>query len=273
MHNSIRRFLKYKSRLMTAPFRIQPDFIVVGAEKSGTSSIYWNLLNHNQVIAPMIKELEFFSADKIRSNLFYRQYFPTVFEKLIRQMTIKSKVVTFETSPSYLPNLDCPQRIKSYRNDIKIIIILREPISRAHAKFHHAKRTAGENLSFSEVVNSEMVEIEKAQRDGLDYPEHPEKRYIADGIYYPQVKRYLDMFGGGNVLILDAAKYNKSFGEVYSLILKFVGIDSCSQKFHPIKESVYPEIDDTILQILCKFYQPYNEKLFDLLGVTFDWEY
>jgi hypothetical protein len=140
--------------------RILPDFIIIGAMKSGTSSLFAYLSQHPQLYPSCKKEVHFFDGGlnpKIdtfeKGQAWYRAHFP-----LTSKMSIDSK--TFEASPLYIFNPLAPKRIFDLVPNVKIIAVLRNPIERAISHYFHEKRKNRESLPIYEALLNEEKRLE-----------------------------------------------------------------------------------------------------------------
>jgi hypothetical protein len=204
-----------------------PNFLIVGAAKSGTTSLYNYLSIHPDIFMPPThKEPRFFVAKHFKNLQAYSQKF----KEHIQKMTIdelfeyeslfskaRDKTLKGEASVAYLyfyqtaiPN------ILKYAGDIKIIIILRNPIDRAYSAYSHFKRDLNEPLSFEEALASEASRIEKNYL--------PLYRYIDQGMYADQVEAYLKNFSNVHILLFDDLIQNRL--ESIQRIYKFLNVDA-----------------------------------------------
>ncbi len=123
------RLLRAGKRLIP---RVRPSFLIIGAQKCGTTSLFHHLSCHPSLVTPRIKEVNFFDADNrfARGTWFYHSYFP--FRSL---STLGSK--SFEATPSYMggqvKTKKTVARLKQYNPSIKLVVILRNPIDRAYS--------------------------------------------------------------------------------------------------------------------------------------------
>ncbi len=203
---------------------ILPNFLVVGASKSGTSSLYHYLKQHPDIfLSEKQKEGRFFSQ---MANCFDGPG-DTVVEKTITK-DVESYKLLFEgynqeraigdISPEYLYfHEQAIPLIKSILgNDVKIIIILRNPIDRAFSAYTHFKRDKRESLSFEEALEKEM---ERENQNWLWT-----WKYKQSGFYTTQVKAYFDNFKQVKVFLYDDLLNNQA--KVLKEICVFIGIDS-----------------------------------------------
>lgn len=164
--------------------RKAPDFLIIGAMKSGTTSLFHYLRNHSQIASADDKELYFFSFNYKYGVFSYLKHFPY-------KKQIDSKLV-FETSATYLHDPESALKIKKVLPSVKLICILRDPIERAisHFNFYSNKSSA---FVLENPLDYEQRSIEEAFEDDL---EGREKRmifkYCNFGLYGKQLKKYYE---------------------------------------------------------------------------------
>ncbi|WP_289043723.1 sulfotransferase domain-containing protein [uncultured Olleya sp.] len=173
-----------------------PDFLIVGAAKSGTTSLFYYLSNHSSIFAPDEKEPHFFtfynnpanftSPSKMRSYSSIEEY-TSLFDG------ISSDQITGEGSTSYLYDYDTAiTNIKSIYGkkikDLKIIILLRNPVKRAWSQYWQFRKFYFEPLSFEESITPKII------KERLDKGWSYFYDYTGFGNYHNQVKAYLDNF-------------------------------------------------------------------------------
>jgi sulfotransferase family protein len=176
-----------------------PNFLIIGAARSGTTSLYTYLKQHPQVYMSEIKEPEFFSYEgveldfdgpkgKEKTNRGIRRYTPADIEgyRALFQKVSNEKAIG-EASPMYLYSAQAPSRIKHHIPDAKLIAILRNPVERAYSTFSLLTLQGREPLKeFSQALQAEEPRI----RNKWTWMYH----YKNVGFYYVQLKRYFDVF-------------------------------------------------------------------------------
>ena len=185
--------------------RNKPNFLIVGAAKSGSTSLYQYLSQHPEVFMPVNKEPNYFVAEyqqkmakscpsyKIDMN---RMIFDkNAYYSLFNEVTSDHKSIG-EASVTYLfkPEFSIP-KIKKELGDPKIIIILRNPIKRAFSHYSYACELGFENLSFAQAIDAENFRLENNWSSTF--------AYINQGMFYSQVKAFKKEFTNVHVLILD----------------------------------------------------------------------
>ena len=164
----------------------------IGAAKSGTTSLYDILSQHSEVFTPSFKEPHFFDIPSVYKNgveWYKKTYFKGV----------KDEKCIGDFSPTYLFDIQAPHRIlNDIGNDVKFIIILRNPVDRAYSHYLHSKRDEHENLSFREALS-----LEENRTNKSDYLSYLRLSYVGQGMYSQMLKRYFKLFSKENFLIIN----------------------------------------------------------------------
>ncbi|UCH20408.1 MAG: sulfotransferase domain-containing protein [Deltaproteobacteria bacterium] len=199
-----------------------PNFLIVGAAKSGTTSLYEYLRQHPDIFMPQWKELSFFCGDQYGPlhKVKKPQYYDRVFAKAQNQSAVG------EASTSYLFDEAAPRRIKEGLGTIKILIVLRDPVTMSYSLYNHQVRKEGETIkSFELALAAEAGRHSNPEFKKKCYGWHANYYYYRRGLYYPQVKRYLDTFGRNNVLILLFEELANDAVAVAQKVYKFLDVD------------------------------------------------
>ena len=167
-----------------------PNFIIAGAPKAGTTSLYHYLSEHPEVFMSDPKEVNFFSKEEIDAQGLYYDIFKagniSEYKKLF--INANGKKAVGEASVSYLYYQEVPQKIKRIIPDAKIIIALRSPVERAFSHYLMDLRLGYIELSFEDVVYKRV----EHKYLNLYY-----QQYVELGFYFEQVRRYIKCFGEG----------------------------------------------------------------------------
>jgi hypothetical protein len=203
-----------------------PDFLVIGAGKSGTTSIDKYLDQHPDIYIPRKKEPNFFGYENLQpeepglSGEDLRHYQNSV-TNLKDYINIFSEAAPNqkkgETSNTYLYHPDAPSRIRYYVPDVKLIAILRQPADRLYSRFMHLAR---ENRTPTKKFSDALVKTSIWwQRNDL----------INEGFYYRHLKRYFDSFPTSNIRVFLYEDFQQRPLEVMQEIYSFIGVDASFQ--------------------------------------------
>lgn len=175
------------------------DFIGIGAQKSGTSWVYACLYEHPQICAP-IKEIHFFSRERFSEG---KEWYESHFKKC------SNGKLRGEFSTSYLYSNEAPERIKAQYPDVKLIAILRNPISRAISQYGNAIKAGEikEEMTCAEYFETEVSALEQ-------------------GLYAGQLEQYFNRFDRSHILVLIYEDSKKDPQAFIKKIYNFLGVDS-----------------------------------------------
>src|SRR5205823_10005526 len=180
-------------RATTNPLRLMPDFIIIGTMRGGTTSLYSYLTAHPYIGSAYMKEVHFFDVYYSKGLPWYRAQFPSSVQKYYAERVQKQSFITGEASPYYLFHPHAPKRIAKILPQVKLIVLLRNPVSRAYSHYYHEVTGGHEKLSFEEAIACEEERIGKeaeqlAQNEQYVSYKHRHFSYLARGIYVDQLK-------------------------------------------------------------------------------------
>jgi len=259
-------------RKWTAAARALPDFLVIGAMRSGTTSLHDLVCRHPQVLGAIKKEIHYFDLNFVGGERWYRAHFPRV-ERLRSR-----RGITGEASPYYIFHPLAHRRAADLVPGARILVILRHPIDRAYSHYWHSVQLGEEPLFFEEALRQETARLAGEERRLLADPPHvsrPHLRwsYLSRSIYAVQLERWLTAFPRGQLLVLEYRTFFEDLGARSRQLFDFLGLDS-----HPahlpkkLNRTTYPPMAPETRMRLLEFFAPHNARLFGLLGETFDWQ-
>jgi hypothetical protein len=223
---------------------MKPNFFIVGTPKAGTTSLYHYLEQHPQIFMSPVKETNYFSYDEIKAqNLFYNEEHicnEDQYKALFREATIEKAIG--EASVSYLFYPTVPQKIYRYNPEAKIIIVLRNPVDRGFSHYLMDKRLGFVNIGYEDIIRNQHLK---------DYKLYFQQ-YVLLGLYYEQVKRYIDIFGTSNVKILLYEDIVKQMENVVKEIYAFLNVDVDFNPDIATKHNVYSKPKNALIQNLYK---------------------
>ena len=184
-----------------------PNFLIIGSQKAGTTSLYRILKEHPQIFMADRKEINFFFKDDeyARGVDTYSQHFSDCANQL----------ACGEASPGYICHPEAPARIHAILPEAKLILTVRDPIKRAVSQYWDNRRHLNEFHTFAEVVDFYLND---------EY--HPDKiGYFSRGVYMRYIKNYLEYFPRENLLVLPFEKMVSDPESFYKEIFAFLGVD------------------------------------------------
>ena len=255
----------------TAGQRTLPDYMIIGAQKAGTTALYNYLIQHPQVVPVLKKELMFFDCNFPKGDLWYRSFYPLTDE-------VGDGQITGEASPSYLYDPNSARRSFEMVPDVKLIALLRNPIDRAYSGYQASLKNGYDDVSFEEAIALEEERLageeEKILAD-IKYPmrDYRVYSYLHRGIYVRQLKQWFEFFPREQMLVIQSEKLFEDTPSVYEKVLDFLGLDAFElddyRKIHA--GSYVSEMDEKTRADLNDYFAPHNAELYEMLGVDFDW--
>jgi len=200
------------------------DFLVIGAQKSGTTTIYDWLSQHSNIFLPEIKENPYFADDKL-----YRhgvRYLDVLYKKYSNQKIIGGAYVNLMYFPYVI------DRIRDYNPRMKFIVALRNPINRAYSAYWYFRSNGLEECDTFE----KALELEKERITG-SFTEQADFTYIEHGKYADQLKYYLSAFGPEQLLSFFSDELRSNPEEVLGRVLKFLNLDNQTADFNLSRDS------------------------------------
>jgi len=202
----------------------KPNLFIVGAAKSGTTSLYRYISKHPEIFFCNLKEPRYFSSkykkfphngpgDYVADNFTIKE--ESKYLDLFK--SVNNKKIIGEASVDYLYYYNTAYDIKKFSPNAKIIVILRNPIDRAFSAYVHLKGAGRENLPFEEAL--------KQEKNRMSHNYEFIWFYKGVGKYYQQLKTYLEVFGEENVLIILFDELNKDVKSVIKKMMFFLNID------------------------------------------------
>jgi hypothetical protein len=258
-------------------FGAAPDFLVIGAQKSGTTSLYAYLSQHPEVIAARTKEIQFFSEHYARGSAWYRQHFPVLVTREPARLLGAGKLQTGEATPYYLFHPHTPRRVRAGLPGVKLIALLRNPIDRAYSHHRYHSKLGDESLDFEAAIAAEPERLEgelERMRTDEHYVSDPHRNfsYLARGLYAEQIERWLEHFPREQLLVLQSERFFADPAEGYRHVVRFLGLSTHElDAYEAVNVGSYSGMDPATRARLADYYHEPNERLYALLGERFDW--
>lgn len=180
---------------------ILPNFIICGAQRSGTTSLYHYLAQHPDVFMSPQKEIHYFSHHHFHQVEWYAHHF----------VGATGYSVIGEASPTYMDTPGVPNRISSLLPEAKLCFILRNPVDRAYSSYLHSlKFSKGPASSFSEAIR---------QKEGY-------MAYVQRGFYYQFLQNFMEHFRRDQIHLLITEELKQNPLSIISDCFDFLGIDN-----------------------------------------------
>ena len=249
---------------------MEPGYLVVGTKRGGSTSVADWITRHPEV-APCRtdKGTHFFDVNYTRGRSWFRSAFP------------KQRApwrITGEASPYYMFHPMAPVRIAAELPDVKLILVLRDPLARAWS--HHAYETAKgrETESFERAIDLEPARLageeEKLRRDpAYNSPAFRYHAYLQRGHYADHLERLHRYFPVENILVLQSERAFAQPNEEMARVWKFLGLSAYTlDEVSPQNPNrPYGDMPEHMVTRLRDYYRPHNERLYGMPGVDFTW--
>ena len=255
----------------------KPDFLIIGAQKAGTTSLHEHLCAHPRVAGAPEKEVHYFDNQHARGAQWYLSRFPSRARLFLRGLRAGGRVACGESTPMYLFHPLAPQRIAELLPDARLIVLLRDPVQRAYSHYRHNRREGWEPLPFEEAIAREPERLQpaldslRADPDRLDTRLHAFS-YLARGRYLEQLLRYEALFPRERILILSSEEYFSDPQRVYAETLRFLGLPPFALPAPALNRGDGADLAPATRERLREYFRPHNEALFAHLGRRFAWD-
>ena len=280
-----------KWRYLTARWRRLPDFIIIGGAKCGTTSLYDFIVRHPDIEAARAKELVYWS-NPIKTGLdSYRANFP---------LSSRKRCLTGEADPSYFNYPGVPAQMKAALPDVKLIVILRDPVERAYSHYHFGRRNPRNPMipwdTFEAALKGEEPRrrlTEHARRvissiyDGGGGGEAAANVYItsmlqcisrsnqytAYGHYADHLEKWFVHYPREQFLILSTTDLKRNRQMVLDQVYDFLGVRPHTVGAIPnLYVGRYEPIKEETRRMLAEHFAPYNKRLYRMVGRDFGWQ-
>lgn len=262
-------------RSATAGHRILPDYVIIGAQKAGTTSLDGYLARHPQVNVSTIKEVHYFdnrNGNFHRGEHWYRAHFP-----LDREANRGKRCG--EATPNYLFSPVTPARMAALLPQVKIIVLLRNPVDRAFSHYQMMRRNRHEPLSFEAAIDAESSRL-AGHRERLiadsryDSMEYRRFSYLARGVYVDQITEWRKYFKPEQFLILESGEFFRETQRMFQRTLEFLQLDAWwPPKFDNLHRGNYVDkMSPATRERLLDYFAPHNARLYRELGIEYDWD-
>lgn len=264
------RAVRAAYRHVTGPLRRLPDFLIIGAQKSGTTSLYDHLAQHPAVRPSATKEVHYFDREYARGQRWYRGHFA------LDARARRSGLVTGEATPAYLLFPLAPARARRLVPDARLVAVLRDPVDRAFSHYQHEVAKGHEQCSFEEALDREAARLaaEEDRQGGGGVLGHALEHhsYLTRGRYAEQLERWLEHFAAEQLLVLAAEELYGDPTAAVARVVEHLRLPQHRTGSHVARNTrSYTPMSATTRRRLQRYYAPHNERLFRLLGTSFDW--
>jgi hypothetical protein len=261
--------------MATSRLRALPDFLIIGAKRGGTTTLFRTLERHPDVASLVpafarIKSPHYFDLNYGRGDAWYRSHF-----------SLRRDRLRGESNPYLLFHPLGPERVAAVVPEAKLVALLRDPVERAFSHHWDRVKIGIETLSFADAVVAEAARL-AGQRERLETSAdrsvvseaHEHYSYLARGLYAEQLRRWLARYPAERLLVLRSEDLYRAPNATYDRVTAFLGLSSfypgAFEKHHGHADR--PRIDPGLRRDLAATFAGPNEELAELLGTPLWWD-
>jgi hypothetical protein len=263
------RSLRWRFRLLTSARRALPDFVIIGGQRCGTTSLYEALSRHRIVAASFRKEIHYFDIHHARGEGWYRANFP-----------IRARLngrISGEATPNYLAIPEAPGRMAGLVPDVRLVALLRNPVERAHSAWKLRTYERVEKREFARAIEDERAGVTGSWEGVGEARQELWRRskrfaYLDKSRYAEHLARWREHFASERLLIIQSEKLFSIPEETLGVIEDFLGLPHDPNVTLPRVNYTRPsQIDTALRKELVEYFAPFNSELEQLAGQAFDW--
>ena len=273
-------------RRFSAPWRVLPDVFILGATKSGSTTLTHMLWQHPAHVSPFTKELMYLQhLPNFRSNWEfsrlsaylwgryreghakycvsgYRKFFPTRWAMQRRRQRVGA-AMTSDCDPFNLYCEIATRRIAALCRDARFIVCLRNPVLRAFSDFNMHHTFVGEQRTFAEAIDAELSGRESRFR----------QCFLHQSVYVPHLERWFAAFPRERFFVVRAEDLFSDSAAVARQMFSFLGLEPVTVDCTAQNRGTYSgEIDCANENRLRDYFRPFNMRLYELLDRDMGWE-
>ncbi len=266
---------------VTASTRARPDYLIIGTKRGGTTSLARWLVDHPHV-SPLYPAREtrkgtyYFDVNYGRGEAWYRSHFPTRASLEVKSRLVGRRMLVGEATPYYLAHPHAAVRARRYAPHAKIIVLLRDPVERAHSHWLERTRNGVETLSFADAIAAEPARLDGEWERMVADPsyvsyEHQHFGYMAQSDYFSFAETWLDLWPEKQFLVLRSEDLYQRPAATYQQVLDYLHLDAILPSFRAYNRHDKAEMDPEIRHELQVRMAPSIAKLEDLVGRPMNW--
>lgn len=261
----------------TAGARVLPNTLIVGTQRGGTTALFRALAAHPSVFtASFRKGVHYFDVAYTHPLDWYRAWFPL--QATVNRRSAGAAVpAVLEASPYYMFHPAAPLRFAKDLPGVRVLVLLRDPVSRAFSAYKHEAARGFESLSFEDALAAEDDRLGPETERLLSDPayvsfSHQHHGYLARGKYAEQLTRIEQLVGRDRILVLDSADYFRQPKEGLAQVLDFLGLPTIEHSNVFRNESsggtqIHPDLRGRLRATMADE----DDRLRDWLGWTPSW--
>lgn len=265
-------------RALTARIRLLPDFLIIGAQRCGTTSLQRYLIRHPCIAPAFRKEVHFFDRNLRKGTTWYREHFPSFLYKYYVMTILRRQFMTCEATPSYIFYPHAPRRIFEIVPRVKLIVLLRNPVDRAYSHYQHEVGLKYEALSFEEAIKQEPERLNGEREkilvdEAYDSYRYRHYSYMSRGVYADQLEVWMTLFPKEQIFIVRSEDFFAEPSRVFHQVLRFLELPAWElPNYKQYNGREYTTMDAATRRRLIQYFEPHNRRLYEFLGRNFCWD-
>jgi len=278
-----------RAAMTTSRWRPLPDFLLIGAKRGGSTSLFRYLLDHPQVLpmfpsarrlplAEDMKGVHYFDCQWGRGPSWYRSHFASARARSRAEEQLGLGVVTGESSPFYLFQPRAAQRAAATVPQARIVVLLRDPVERTFSHWKEQRRRTMELLGFPEALQAEAGRLagekERLMRDDRAVsPAYEHQGYVEQSRYVEGLRRWYDHFDRSQVLVVWSDEFYRSPQPTYDAVCRHLGLAPQPVADPRAWNSASSEspLPDALRSELAQVFAPLDDELRELVGQPLGW--
>ncbi len=261
---------------LTAGLRCRPDFVLAGAQRAGTTSLFRALMQHPQVLRPSLhKGVNYFDVNYAKGPRWYSAHFPLRMTARLRTARVGAPCV-FEASGYYLYHPLAVERLAAEVPEIKVVVMLRDPVERAFSAYKHELARGFEDESFERAIELEPERLageEDRMRADTAYTSfaHRHQSYLHRGHYADQIERLLRHVPRERVHLIESERFFTEPAAVFGGLTDFLGLAAHTPRHFDRYNARPGAMDPATRARLRGHFRPHDVRLVPLLGGVPGW--
>ena len=256
-----------------------PGFLIVGAQRCGTTSMTRALSEHPAVFSAALRlEVHYFDSGYDRGLAWYRSHFPLRARAWLAARAAGAAPVAFESSPYYMFHPLAAERIARDLPGVKLLVLLRDPVERAYSAHAHEVSVGYETEPFERALEIEAARLEGEAEKIMADPayvsrSHQHHAYRTRGHYADQLDRLERTFGRERIHVVDSQAFFTDPAPIYDGVLEFLGLPDRGRpefKRRNARPRAAP-MTSTVRAALQEHYRSHDERLSRWLGYEPSW--
>ncbi len=258
--------------------RVLPNVVLAGVQRSGTTALFEALYR-----LPMVersrrgKGSHYFSYNYHRGWEWFQSQFPTKRWAAAVESRHGHPMFCFDACPYYLYHPFAVERMAQALPDVKVMVMLRDPVRRAESHFHHSVSHGHESLSFEDALAAEAERLagedRKMQEDWAYWSHsHEHHSYVSKGLYVDQLERLYRHYPHDQVMVIQSEAFYRDSNRVLAEVTEWLGLPAVELVGSDDRNGhQYKKMDPAMRERLIEVYREPNERLFQLIGKRYDW--